>query len=173
MRIRCLLRIVAFAALAVLPRVARGQGFGLNDIGSCAVARGYATTGAPCRDASTIYWNPGRGRDAPRALSLPRRLTSSASMVDSRPIPRCTHYSGERADAIRAHGFRELRDAAWPSAGIGGHWRLRPVRPHVAVAGQLPRDDSRHRPPRCARSTFSPTSRSRSFPACCPSAVVP
>ena len=46
MRIRCLLRIVAFAAPAVLaaaPRVARGQGFGLNDIGSCAVARAYAT----------------------------------------------------------------------------------------------------------------------------------
>ena len=34
------------------------QAFGLNEIGSCAIARGYATTASPCRDASTIYWNP-------------------------------------------------------------------------------------------------------------------
>ncbi len=68
MRIRCSLRIVAFVAPAVLaaaPNVARGQGFGLNDIGSCAVARAYATTGAPCRDASTIYWNPGAAATLP------------------------------------------------------------------------------------------------------------
>ena len=68
MRIQCSLRIVAFAAPAVLaaaPNVARGQGFGLNDIGSCAVARAYATTGAPCRDASTIYWNPGAAATLP------------------------------------------------------------------------------------------------------------
>ena len=68
MRIRCLLRIVAFiapAVMAVAPRAARGQGFGLNDIGSCAVARAYATTGSPCRDASTIYWNPGAAATLP------------------------------------------------------------------------------------------------------------
>jgi long-chain fatty acid transport protein len=62
MRIECPLGKITFAAvaaLAMVPRAAGGQGFGLNDIGSCAVARAYATTGAPCRDASTIYWNPG------------------------------------------------------------------------------------------------------------------
>ncbi|HET7586126.1 MAG TPA: outer membrane protein transport protein [Gemmatimonadaceae bacterium] len=36
----------------------RAQGFGLNEIGTCAVARGHSGTGAPCRDASVIYWNP-------------------------------------------------------------------------------------------------------------------
>jgi long-chain fatty acid transport protein len=41
------------------PHLLRAQGFGLNDIGSCAVARAYAATGAPCHDASIIYWNPG------------------------------------------------------------------------------------------------------------------
>jgi long-chain fatty acid transport protein len=35
-----------------------GQGFGLNEIGACALARGFANTGAPCKDASTIFWNP-------------------------------------------------------------------------------------------------------------------
>ena len=42
-----------------LPAIARAQAFGLNEIGSCALARGFATTSAPCDDASSIYWNPG------------------------------------------------------------------------------------------------------------------
>lgn len=46
------------AALLALPATAFAQGFGLNEIGSCAIGRGYAVTGAPCQDASTIYWNP-------------------------------------------------------------------------------------------------------------------
>src|SRR5579871_1035439 len=41
------------------------QGFGLNDVGSCEVARAYAATGAPCHDASTIYWNPGAAATLP------------------------------------------------------------------------------------------------------------
>jgi long-chain fatty acid transport protein len=52
-------------ATAASPPLARGQGFGLNDIGSCAVARAYAVTGAPCRDASVIYWNPGAAATLP------------------------------------------------------------------------------------------------------------
>jgi long-chain fatty acid transport protein len=40
------------------PAVVRAQAFQLNEIGSCALARGQATTGAPCNDASMIYWNP-------------------------------------------------------------------------------------------------------------------
>lgn len=41
-----------------LPAAASAQGFGLNEIGSCAIARGFANTSAPCRDASMVYWNP-------------------------------------------------------------------------------------------------------------------
>ncbi|MBW8769909.1 MAG: outer membrane protein transport protein [Gemmatimonadetes bacterium] len=55
-------RVTRFAfALGLLacPAIARAQAFGLNEIGSCALARGFATTGAPCDDASSIYWNPG------------------------------------------------------------------------------------------------------------------
>jgi len=48
--------------LAVLvPAGARAQGFGVNEVGTCAIARGQAVTGAPCRDASVIYWNPAAG----------------------------------------------------------------------------------------------------------------
>ena len=49
---------LATLAAAALPSVTHAQGFGLNEIGSCAVGRGFAVTGSPCRDASTIYWNP-------------------------------------------------------------------------------------------------------------------
>ena len=49
---------LAFALLA-LPAAASAQAFGLNEIGSCALARGFAVTGAVCDDASNIYWNPG------------------------------------------------------------------------------------------------------------------
>lgn len=49
---------VCAAPAALTPDAAHGQGFGLNEIGSCAIGRGFATTGAPCDDASTLYWNP-------------------------------------------------------------------------------------------------------------------
>lgn len=60
----CGLTLVAIVA-ALVPGGASGQGFGLNDIGSCAVGRAYAATGAPCRDASVIYWNPGAAATLP------------------------------------------------------------------------------------------------------------
>lgn len=50
---------LALAAVAgALPSAVHAQGFGLNEIGSCAVARGFATTAQPCADASTLFWNP-------------------------------------------------------------------------------------------------------------------
>ena len=50
---------VATLAATAVPSAAQAQGFGLNEIGSCAIGRGFAVTGSPCRDASAIYWNPG------------------------------------------------------------------------------------------------------------------
>jgi long-chain fatty acid transport protein len=49
--------LVALSALA-LPSIASAQGFGLNEIGSCAIGRGFAVTSAPCSDASMVFWNP-------------------------------------------------------------------------------------------------------------------
>src|ERR1041384_7662095 len=56
---RLLLASAAFAGIAgiAVPAAAHAQAFGLNEIGSCAMARGFANTGSPCKDASTIYWN--------------------------------------------------------------------------------------------------------------------
>ena len=50
-------RCLMLAAL-VAPAAVEAQGFGLNEIGSCALARGFAVTSVPCNDPSEIYWNP-------------------------------------------------------------------------------------------------------------------
>jgi len=52
-------RFALALGLLGVPTIARAQAFGLNEIGSCALARGFATTSAPCDDGSSIYWNPG------------------------------------------------------------------------------------------------------------------
>lgn len=55
-----------FALLACgLPAGLHAQGFTLNDVGTCAVGRGYAVTAAPCKDPSLIYWNPGAATTLP------------------------------------------------------------------------------------------------------------
>ena len=54
LRPRSLLFLLACGA----PVAAHAQGFQLNEIGSCAVARGQAVTASPCKDPSDIYWNP-------------------------------------------------------------------------------------------------------------------
>ena len=41
----------------VLPGALHAQAFGLNEIGSCAIARGLRDDGVALQDASTIYWN--------------------------------------------------------------------------------------------------------------------
>lgn len=41
------------------PVALRAQGFGVNEIGTCATSRAFAVTGSPCKDASVIFWNPG------------------------------------------------------------------------------------------------------------------
>ena len=46
------------AAAVLLPALAGGQGFALNEIGSCAISRGFAATGGACMDASLVFWNP-------------------------------------------------------------------------------------------------------------------
>jgi long-chain fatty acid transport protein len=61
MRLHRLARSFAVFTTLALPGAAGAQGFGLNEIGSCAIGRGFAATGAPCSDPSYIYWNPAAG----------------------------------------------------------------------------------------------------------------
>ncbi len=50
---------VTSSILIALPATSHAQAFGINEIGTCAASRGFAVTGAPCQDASSIFWNPG------------------------------------------------------------------------------------------------------------------
>lgn len=50
--------LFASVAACVAPAALQAQAFGLNEIGSCAIARAYAVTASPCADASAIFWNP-------------------------------------------------------------------------------------------------------------------
>jgi long-chain fatty acid transport protein len=62
--------LAAAAAGLLAPAAARAQGFGLNEIGTCAIARGAAVTSAPCADASSLFWNPGAVSSVPSGTSL-------------------------------------------------------------------------------------------------------
>jgi long-chain fatty acid transport protein len=57
--------VALWVPLVVAPTVVHAQGYELNDIGACAMAKGYANTGSPCKDPSSIYWNPGATTDLP------------------------------------------------------------------------------------------------------------
>jgi long-chain fatty acid transport protein len=61
---------LALGAAPFVASTAPAQGFGLNEIGSCAIARAGATTGAPCEDASVVYWNPAAAATLPRGRQL-------------------------------------------------------------------------------------------------------
>jgi len=49
---------IALAAVSLLGSSAAAQGFGLNEISTCGLGRGYAAVATGCHDASAIYWNP-------------------------------------------------------------------------------------------------------------------
>jgi len=51
--------LIVITAFLFAPSLAQAQAFGINEIGTCAASRGFAVTGSPCADASSIFWNPG------------------------------------------------------------------------------------------------------------------
>ncbi|MBC7672155.1 MAG: outer membrane protein transport protein, partial [Polaromonas sp.] len=97
-------------ALIALPSVASAQAFGLNEIGSCALSRGFANTGAPCADASTIYWNPGA---MPRKTGLSFLGGAAVIKIDGDFIQDTTFvtYKGEVPTAVVPHLFANYRGA--------------------------------------------------------------
>ena len=49
---------LALTALTFAATSLHAQGFGLNEISTCGLGRGYAAVANGCHDASSIYWNP-------------------------------------------------------------------------------------------------------------------
>ena len=105
-------------ALLGLPAAAGAQAFGLNEIGSCAVARGFATTSAPCDDASSIFWNPG-AMPSRQGFSL---YGGAAAIQLGGDFTQDTSYRVWNSDiptAIVPHVFLNYRGAGKLAAGIG------------------------------------------------------
>jgi long-chain fatty acid transport protein len=109
-------------ALAVLglPAAAGAQAFGLNEIGSCALARGFATTSSPCDDASSIYWNPG-ALPSKRGFSL---YGGAAVIKIDGSFTQDSTFREDEADAPTAvvpHLFLNYRGAGRLAYGIGAY----------------------------------------------------
>ena len=117
--LRTLLFTFALALLG-LPASAGAQAFGLNEIGSCALARGFATTAVPCDDASSIFWNPG---------ALPKTTGFSfyggAAIIaingDFTRDTSFTNYKGDVPNSVVPHIFLNYRGAGRLAFGIGAY----------------------------------------------------
>jgi long-chain fatty acid transport protein len=58
MKVHRVSRLLLACTVLAAPATLSAQAFGLNEIGSCALSRGFAVSASPCKDASTIFWNP-------------------------------------------------------------------------------------------------------------------
>lgn len=108
------------AALVAIPASVHAQGFGLNEIGSCAIGRGYAVTSAPCQDASTIYWNPAYAA----ALSGNSLVVGGASIAVSGAFTRDTsmgRYPADPPTSYAPHFFFTHRQSENFSWGLGAY----------------------------------------------------
>jgi long-chain fatty acid transport protein len=106
--------------LIALPAAAGAQAFGLNEIGSCALARGFATTSAPCDDASSIYWNPGA---LPTTKGFSFYGGASFIKIDG-DFTRDTSfavYKGDVPTQIVPHVFINYRGSGRLAYGIGAY----------------------------------------------------
>ena len=109
---------ISFGAVA-MPAALSAQGFGLNEIGSCAIARGFANTASPCRDASTIYWNSAA---ATRLAGWSVSVGAASIAVHGRFTQDTTgrRYNADIPNSIIPHAFINYHPATSKAAwGIG------------------------------------------------------
>lgn len=107
-------------ALLGLPASAGAQAFGLNEIGSCALARGFATTAVPCDDASSIFWNPGSLPKTP-GFSFYGGAAIIAINGDFTRDTSFTTYKGDVPNSVVPHVFLNYRGAGRLAFGIGAY----------------------------------------------------
>ena len=104
--------------LIAIPAAARAQGFGLNEIGTCALSRAFANTGAPCDDASTIYWNPG-AIPRTRGLSVLAGVTAIALDGDFSRDTTFERFDADISTAYVPHVFANYRTSGRLAYGLG------------------------------------------------------
>ncbi|MDB4879784.1 MAG: rane protein involved in aromatic hydrocarbon degradation [Gemmatimonadetes bacterium] len=105
-------------ALLTLPAAASAQAFGLNEIGACALARGFAATAAPCEDASSIYWNPAK-QPVRRGLSFYGGAALIALKGDFIQDTTNRTYDADLDPAVVPNLFVNYRGAGRMSYGVG------------------------------------------------------
>lgn len=114
-----LLFLAAYCSFAVLPSATQAQAFGLNELGSCAFARGFSATSAPCNDASTVFWNPG----AAAGMKGNSLLVGAAAIAIKAKFTRDSargEHEGDSPLAIVPHLFfnRSLSDRMAVGVGV-------------------------------------------------------
>lgn len=120
MTLHRVLRYTLALALLGLPAAAGAQAFGLNEIGSCAAARAFAATAAPCDDASRIYWNPGA---QPTSGGFSIYGGAAVIKIDG-DFTRDTSFARYQANpptAIVPHIFLDYRGAGKLAFGLGAY----------------------------------------------------
>jgi len=103
--------LAVVACLALAAPAANAQGFGINEIGSCAASRSFAVTGSPCKDASAIFWNPGATVGGTKGWSI---LAGAAAIVIDGSFTQDTtfrEYKGDVPTAIVPHVFVNYQPA--------------------------------------------------------------
>jgi long-chain fatty acid transport protein len=109
----------AITLLFSLPDAARAQAFGINEIGTCAASRGFAVTGSPCQDASSIFWNPGKlpSQSGWHLLGGAAVIQIGGSFTQDTTF---REWEGDVPTAFVPHLFLQYRGANSPfSYGIG------------------------------------------------------
>jgi long-chain fatty acid transport protein len=111
-------RFLLTIGLLALPAAADAQAFGLNEIGTCALSRAFANTGAPCDDASTIYWNPGAMPKTP-GLSVLAGFAVIPLKGDFTQDTTFQQYDADIPTAVVPHVFANYRSSGRLAYGLG------------------------------------------------------
>lgn len=104
-----------------VPAALLAQGYQLNEIGTCAVARAQAVVGVPCKDPSSIYWNPAATVDL-RGWSVYAGITAIAVGADftADTSGRVTHGNVPVSFPPALFVNYASKDGRW-AAGVGAY----------------------------------------------------
>ena len=112
---------LALTALTLAGTGLRAQGFGLNEISTCGLGRGYAAVANGCHDASSIYWNPAA---VTNLNGLTWAIGAAAIVIDGKFVQDTTFrtYKGDVPTAIVPDVFVNYHNpTSRVSFGIGAY----------------------------------------------------
>jgi long-chain fatty acid transport protein len=110
---------IAVSGLLITSVSAHAQGFGLNEISTCGLGRGFAAVATGCHDASTIYWNPAAST---QLNGLKWAFGAAAIAIDGKFVQDTTFrtYKGDVSTQVVPHFFLNYHNPASRAAfGIG------------------------------------------------------